>query len=588
MNINLEKLFYAMHYGANEVIINKNELNAINVFPVKDGDTGNNLASLMQSLIYETDYLSNPKDSFELIADTALAGARGNSGIIFAQYLNGLSMKITKEDEITLNEFSDASVFAAEYVFNSIDNPVEGTMITLMRELGNALSIHKDKSNKHTIFSEVKEHIKDALANTMNQLDVLKENNVVDSGAKGFVIFINGVIDYILSEGNLKKRKASENVSLSIEHDHHIHENIHYKYCTEFLVKPEKDISTLKIELSEYGDSLVVAGSNRLIRTHIHTNNPERAYQKVSNYGHIINQKVDNMKIQNSIVSNRLSDIAIVTDSIADLQQEFIEENQIHVLALNILHEDNTYLDRLTVSNEQILDLAEKSEHLPTSSLPSIKQVTRLLDYLKQNYKKVIILTVSKELSGTNKLMASLSNDYSDDDFSVKVVDTKQNAGAQGLVVKLVSDLVNQGTPFDEIVSEAKNYANQSRILVAVKDIDVMVKSGRLTKGMGSVGKKLKMKPIVTLDEGKGALFGVAFSDSGLNKKLLKHLESVKEKEIIALNIVHIDNIKGANNMRDLIEKRLGLKVDYINSVSGIVAAGAGRGAVALSYVTKQ
>ncbi len=198
IHIDLEKLFYAFKNGANNVISNRQELNRINVFPVKDGDTGNNLASLMASL-KDAPFGTSHQEAFESLADAALVGARGNSGIIFAQYINGFISKIDHKKKISLPEFADASHYAAHYAKSAVETPVDGTIITLMSEWANVLKEYKvEVENEQTFFERAITHIETSLLNTKEQMALLKESNVVDAGAKGFVLFINGVVDYLI------------------------------------------------------------------------------------------------------------------------------------------------------------------------------------------------------------------------------------------------------------------------------------------------------------------------------------------------------------------------------------------------------
>ena len=139
--IDNRRLYNAYLAGALEVIKNKNILNKINVFPVADGDTGTNLSSTMRSIIMEADYRESFKASFETIANAAIMGARGNSGIIFAEYLNGINQELTSSLHITLEDFIQANSKAVEYAYNAVAEPVEGTMITVIKSF--ALSLER-------------------------------------------------------------------------------------------------------------------------------------------------------------------------------------------------------------------------------------------------------------------------------------------------------------------------------------------------------------------------------------------------------------------------------------------------------------
>src|SRR5690554_4320652 len=144
--LNGEALYYAFLSGANEVIKQKYELNRINVFPVPDGDTGSNLAYTMYTIVEQARIRNTVKMTMETIAEAALNGARGNSGIIFAQYVNGMYMEMPEEGEVSVDGFSNLASKAVDYAYKSIAEPVEGTMITVIKDWARYLQEYKDKA----------------------------------------------------------------------------------------------------------------------------------------------------------------------------------------------------------------------------------------------------------------------------------------------------------------------------------------------------------------------------------------------------------------------------------------------------------
>ncbi|WP_461204856.1 DAK2 domain-containing protein [Clostridium sp. DL1XJH146] len=597
IKINNEKLYYAYLSGAKEVMINKNDLNKINVFPVADGDTGSNLYSTMNSIIKDSKLGQSIKHTVESIADAALGGARGNSGIIFAQYLQGISDEIENENHLTMDNFIKANKNAVNYAYNAIANPVEGTMVTVIKAWSEALN--KFKQNNFDMI-EVLNHsykqLEEAVKNTPNQLNVLKKASVVDSGAKGFTIFIKGFIDFLKSDNEkldfYEDNIEEEDLIVDVKEHTHNHEEITFRYCTEALIEGENiDVSKIKKLLSDVGDSLVVAGSSKKVRVHIHTDKPYEVFEIMDKIGKIIYQKADDMKKQKDIVENRKNDIAILTDSIADLPQEFIDENQIHVINLNIIMQDINYFDKLTITNKKILEYANNNEKLPTTSQPDFKSVENIFQYLSTYYKSIIVLTVSKELSGTYSIISNVAKKFNDEnkDKKISVIDSKQNSGAEGLLVMELVDEINKKKSHNDIVQAIEEKVAKTKILVNVKKIDNMIKSGRLSINAGKVAKFINMKPIITLDnDGRGALESIAFSNKGSLNKTVKSIKRVlKENKIKEYSIVHVNNEEEANIWANIFEKIIGKKPNYIDKTSSIIAIGAGDGAVAISYITE-
>ena len=207
MLITNKQVYESFIRGAHHVIERKEVLNKINVFPVRDGDTGSNLSSMMRSIIEMAENKVSVKTTLESVADAALYGARGNSGIIFAQYFRGLSESIEGDEAISVNDFAAACRCAAKYAYDAIENPVEGTMITVMREWGNVLTAECKRHTSLTeIFRNALNQVEIALERTKEQMPILKKANVVDSGAKGFTYFIEGAIYYLMNGEVLPQR----------------------------------------------------------------------------------------------------------------------------------------------------------------------------------------------------------------------------------------------------------------------------------------------------------------------------------------------------------------------------------------------
>ncbi|MFA6377907.1 MAG: DAK2 domain-containing protein, partial [Acholeplasmataceae bacterium] len=278
--LNNELIYKSFILGAKNVIQEKNGLNAINVFPVPDGDTGSNLASMMQSIIERSKLGKTSEETLQSIADAAIVGARGNSGIIFAQYIYGFSLEV--QNEVNKETFTDMLKRAFNYAYQSIAKPVEGTMITVMRAFAHAVDSFKEKGNDFLdILSNAYEAVKIELARTPELLAVLKENKVVDAGAKGFVHFIEGFIKA------LKGEEIDMTEHESIEHIHVEHlEDSQFRYCTEALLRGSNfDLNNIRQSLAKDGDSLVVAGSDKTVRIHIHSDHPDQVFEKLSKLG---------------------------------------------------------------------------------------------------------------------------------------------------------------------------------------------------------------------------------------------------------------------------------------------------------------
>ncbi|HZJ85710.1 MAG TPA: DegV family protein [Erysipelotrichaceae bacterium] len=592
-NMTSENLYSGFLAGANEVIKQKLELNKINVFPVADGDTGTNMAYTMNSIIQNSKVKENAKATLQTIADAALIGARGNSGIIFAQFVNGMFIEIKNLSEIDISSFSQAANKAVKYAYEAIAEPVEGTMITVMRDWAASLNnnIEKTEDFKELFVKSYKDAYA-SLLNTPNLLKVLKENNVVDSGAKGFVHFIEGFSNY-LNTG--KVEQYSEKWEKFVMDDDEVHFHSHFdlvnRYCTEALVQGENlNLEKIREELKLFGDSLIVAGNQRTMRIHIHTLYPEAFFAKLKDYGQIVFQKVDDMQRQYETLYDRASEIALVTDSIADLPQEYIDKYQIHLFPLNLLINDSNYLDKLTITPEYFYDLMDSLDTYPSSAQPALVDVENFLKPIVSNYKKVIIVTVSKQMSGTFNTFSKAVHNLNLSGDQVTIVDSKVNSGAQGLVVLEAAKAIAAKKSFEEVLAVLDKTIKNAKIYVSVPTLEYMYKSGRIGKAQQIALNMVNLKPVVSIDEnGDGIIIGKAFSVRGNTRKIESLVKDIrKTADIKTYSLVHARADKRLEEFVAYYEDLIGFKPEYIMEISPVVALNAGIGSVAISLIKEE
>jgi hypothetical protein len=267
------------------------------------------------------------------IADAALTGARGNSGIIFAQFLYGFSNELKAKESITVEDFAESMRSAVKYAYEAIANPVEGTILSVIKDWAEHLYQIKDNLDDFIqILIDAFLKATESLNATSSRMKELTKTEVVDAGAKGFVVFLEGMLEFFktgkqLSEEVLKADKVIEE-DVIVGHD-----VITYRYCSEALLTG-KDLDKAKIKktLEGFGDSLVIAGSAQKTRIHIHTDTPWLLFVELGKLGNIASQKVDDMVMQHTIASSPRAKIGLVTDSSSDLPTDIIEKYQIQVV----------------------------------------------------------------------------------------------------------------------------------------------------------------------------------------------------------------------------------------------------------------
>ncbi len=584
LTITNELLYKSFIIGAKNVISEKNGLNAINVFPVPDGDTGTNLASLMTTIIEKAKLGQTVSETLQSIADAAIVGARGNSGIIFASYISGFADGI-KQNDVDINALIETSEIAYNYAYHAISQPVEGTMITVMRAWAHALKqFKKATTNAIELFVQAFEVVKEELAKTPDMLKVLKDNHVVDAGAKGFVHFIEGFIKAFKGE------EVSIEVHETVETLHVDHlEDSQYRYCTEALIRGDHlNPDQIRDVLSPMGDSLVVAGSHKTVRIHIHTDHPEHVFAHLDGIARIAEQKVDDMRRQFEAAHHAKYPIALVTDSIADLPTEWVDHYQIHQIPINLKMNDSEYLDKVTIQSNRFYELMDSLKIYPTSAQPNVKSLVNFFSFLTTYYKEIIVITVSKEMSGTYHSFTEAAKAFPD--HKIYVINSKQNSGAEGLLVYKAAQLIEEGKSMDEIIQTVESLSTKSKILVSVKTLKYMMRSGRLTKVSGTIASLMHLKPVISIDEeGKGIIYAKALSVDSADKKIYQHVKQMIEtKGIEGYAIVHANATERAKQYEKMYTELTGQAPLYIMDISTVVAMNAGIGTVAIAYLGKE
>jgi len=589
--INGKYLYYAFVSGGNQILQNQYEINEINVFPVRDKDTGTNLASTVRAVIDNIKPHKSYKTTVNKIAEAALMGARGNSGVIFAQFLYGLSKETQDKHVISLNEFAESVKRSIPYIYEAISNPVEGTILTVIKDWSEF--IYKKKTlgqDFKNVLIESLETAERSLKETTFKLKALNKYGVVDAGAKGFVLFIKGIIDFVKNR-NIRDLANTSYQTISLIHTEDVmEEDIHHRYCTEAILK---GLSIKKPELQKIlgdaGDSVVVAGSDDICRIHVHTNTPAELFHNLKNYSTITFQKVDDMVRQNEVVVNRKWNIAIVTDSTCDLPQELLDYYQINMLPLNLNFGDNHYLDKITVQPEQFYDLLETEEAFPTTSQINEHAFTNVYSQLASHYDYIISLHLTGKFSGTyessRKAAERIKKEFDTEIFSF---DSRNLSGALGLLVLKTAQSIENGESFESIKSNLASWRENAKIFVSVRNLKYMIKGGRVSKPKGMIAKTLGLNPVISMDgDGNSQLFGKTFSQNASLKKIFKHISKIsKGKKIWNYVILHAHNESGANETSLKMQEITGKKPLSVINISPVIGmhAGIGANAVALLF----
>ena len=291
--------------------INRVAIDALNVFPVPDGDTGTNMSLTFQSAIKELVNCHSNKisDVAEAVSKGALRGARGNSGVILSQVIRGFCNTVKTAEEIDTKLLTQALVAGAQIAYSAVSKPKEGTMLTVARMVAeHAQSIRGKHKDFETFFPELISAGNNAVELTPTLLPVLKKAGVVDAGGKGLMCLYEGMYKAIIGESVSEVAVIPDAESAEVAMDHADILNlgtIEFAYCTEFFIinlnkkTTLADIERLREKLMSIGDSVIVIGDLEFVKVHVHTNQPGVALSKALELGELDRLKIENMLEQN-------------------------------------------------------------------------------------------------------------------------------------------------------------------------------------------------------------------------------------------------------------------------------------------------
>ncbi|MCM3572812.1 MULTISPECIES: DAK2 domain-containing protein [Mesobacillus] len=300
--------------GANHLAANAKYVDALNVFPVPDGDTGTNMNLSMTSGAKEVK--NNVQEHIgkvgSALAKGLLMGARGNSGVILSQLFRGFAKAIENKPTVNSVEFAAALNAGVETAYKAVMKPVEGTILTVAKDAArHAVAIAKNHESLIGLMEEVLKEAKASLNRTPDLLPVLKEVGVVDSGGQGLVFVYEGFLAELKGEKLPDSPSAMPNMNELVSAEHHKSvqshmntEDIEFGYCTEFMVRLEGKEAfseeNFRQDLSHYGDSLLVISDDEVVKVHIHSEQPGEVLTYGQRYGNLINMKIENMRQQHT------------------------------------------------------------------------------------------------------------------------------------------------------------------------------------------------------------------------------------------------------------------------------------------------
>jgi len=471
------------------------DIDALNVFPVPDGDTGTNMLLTMRSVIDEAYRAPDRSASAvaQAMAKGALMGARGNSGVILSQIWRGLAQGLAEKESFTGSDLANALLQASIMAYKGLSHPVEGTILTVIKDAAATAQAQAASGSNDliTIIETTVNAASESVANTPNLLPVLREAGVVDAGGQGLYTILEGALHYLKGEvEQIQFRKPQIIVS-----DIHatklpemiVAEEVPYGYCTEFLLKGEElDPDKLRAKLDKQGESLIVVGDEATVRVHIHTLDPGSVIRYATKLGTLHQVSMRNMDEQHQ--------------DYLEMQKERMPEVEMAIVAV--------------VSGDGLADVFKSlgvAAIVPGGQTmnPSTKDLLQAVESIASD--KIIILPNNKNIVLTAGQVQSLT------EKSIKVVPTETIP--QGVAALLAFDYEAAFDTNTRLMNKAKSTVKSIEITRAIRSTQIN-------------GLKIKKKQAIGLLDGKLVAAGNNTTDA-LNQVLAKL--NLDEAEVITI-----------------------------------------------------
>ncbi|HEY7682844.1 MAG TPA: DegV family protein [Gemmatimonadales bacterium] len=573
--------------AADWVAAGREEINRINVFPVPDGDTGTNFSLTLRAVCDALRALGDAPLSVtaKTAARGAVLGARGNSGMMLAHFLLGFAEVMEGKEQATAQEVAEGFRRGADRLYDSLDDPREGTILTVAREAAHAAARAAADSPDILLFmTRLLREGEIALARTPELMAVLKEAGVVDAGGKGFVRMLEGVVRYIEGDPILPAAPFSESeAALVPAADVEVAAERDFQFCTELTARGEQlpPANEVRAQIRHFGGSVQVVVAGDILKVHVHTDTPEAVFTFAARWGAIQATKAEDMRAQHRrLAHGDRRPVAVIADSSADLPDAVLDRHHIVLVPLQVMFGDETYRDRVELKPAEFYRKMRFSKVHPTTSQPTLGEFVRVLRDAKAEADEVVAVLLASRLSGTYQ--SGLAAGKAAALEGVHFVDSATASLGLGLLALRGAELGESGWSATDIVAELHRVRRQSGCYITVDRFDNLLRSGRVTRGKAWLAGMLDVKPILSLDQ-EGGIIPVDRVRGRAN--VVPRVLSLLEKRLsprpsaLRFGIVHAEAPETAERLRAALVAAYAPKDCFIALATGVLGTHVGFGA---------
>jgi DegV family protein with EDD domain len=585
------RLARSLFAAADWVAAGRDEINRINIFPVPDGDTGTNF-SLTLRAVADALRARGPAplpETARAAARAAVLGARGNSGIMLAHFLMGFAEAVGERTHASTRDIAVALRTGADRLYESLEDPREGTIITVARAAAAAAErAALESADVGAFMSRLLAEAELALARTPELMAALKEAGVVDAGGKGFVRMLEGVVRFIDGDPILPAAPdvgppiaaPAAQVEVAAERD--------YQYCTEVLVRGEQlpSANEARSALHAFGGSIVVAVLGDILKVHVHTDAPEAVFSYAARWGRVERTKADDMRAQHRQLSHPdRRPVALIVDSSSDLADSILDRHHIALVPLQVMFGDVTFRDRLELKPDEFYRRLRSAKEFPTTSQPTPAEFVRVLRDARQEADEVVAVLLSAALSGTFQSAQAAVKGAGI--TGVHLVDSKTASLGVGMLALRGAELAESGWRAADIAVELDRVRRQSGMFLTVDRYDNLLRSGRVTRGKAWLAGMLDVKPILSLDEhGRVVPIDRVRGREQVVPRVLSLLERrlTPRPKVLRFGIAHADAPEVAERVRTALVAAYRPRDCFVSLATGVLGTHVGPGAWGIFY----
>ena len=587
------RLARSVFAAADWVAAGREEINRINVFPVPDGDTGTNFSLTLRAVADALRALGDAplSETARTMARAAVLGARGNSGMMLAHFLLGFTDALGDRATATAPEIARAIRQGADRLYESLDDPREGTILTVARDAAIAAEpVARESRDICEFMKRLLEEGEAALARTPELLAVLKEAGVVDAGGKGFVRMLEGVVRYIhgdpilagvvVDESAGAPLFAAAGADVAAERD--------FQYCTEVLVRGEglPPANEVRAAMHAFGGSTVVALVGDILKIHVHTDTPEAVFTYASRWGRVDSTKAEDMRVQHRrLAHTSRRGVTIVTDSSADLPDSVLDRHGIALVPLQVMFGSSTFRDRVELKPEEFYRRLRATVELPTTSQPTPAAFIQAFRDARQEADEVVAVLLGSNLSGT--FASAQAAIRAGGVQGVHLVDTRLASLGVGLLALRGAELAEMGWSGERIAAELTRLRAQSGMLLTVDRYDNLLRSGRISRGKAWLAGMLDVKPILSFDsDGHVVPIERVRGRENLETRALALLDErlTPRPQTVRFGVAHADAPEAAERIGAALVAKYQPRDCFVTLATGVLGTHVGPGAWGIFY----